>query len=175
MQYKYYIGTGPEAEAIISECRSKYEARNNAVADLRTKYGADYFLESRGRLVQIGFDNPPDDWKKWLCSMEQRHDGGKIIYCFYPRKNTKRGKELAKEMDDDKYVFYYSEFLVNAVKMDYTVYTGHLLSSSVGCYNKDKLLIRVPYGEGFEVSKKMPTPPSWLKEVTLTEFEAAQH
>lgn len=175
MQYKYYIGTGPEAETIIEDCRNKYEARNQAVADLRQRHGVDYFLELQGRLVQVGFDSPPEDWKKWLCGMEKRNDNGKPVYCFYPRKNTKRGKELAREMEEEKYVFDYNKFLVNAAGMGFTAMFGNVFSSSVACYNKDRLLVRVPYGDSFYDTQKIPCPPAWLREVTLSEFEAAQN
>jgi len=171
MNYMFFIGEGAEVEGLIAECQKIMKTRNEKIIALRQKYNADYILELRGTPTQLGFKTVPSDWKKWLANKEEYTENEETVYVFTPRMNTNRGKELYADMTAKEMCFDPSKFLIDRIGATYSAIEGNVIVNSVAGFNGNILFVKIPVGRPFYDTKKQPQNlPSWLREVTFTEW-----
>lgn len=136
----YYIGEGPEADALLTEVRQRSETAQAA----------------RTRRYEDGF-------------------------AYYPKMNTKAGKELSAKLDAPELEFSASGYILKLLKLSRMVVdrcsgspTGMARYHSTAGYCGDKLLVKIPGGNSGPGGDPMPEIPSWTREVKESEWLAAQ-
>jgi hypothetical protein len=180
MQYRYFIGEGEEAKALIDACHAKLTARN-AVADTFTAWAKDNGWDGgamRGNSV-VGVisarELAPSEMSACGVKCVTRIDSG---WVYAPIKNRKASAAMreaiaAARMED----FSASDHIIKVTGMIRAVVgvSGGrtCLGHSVAGYQKGAILVQVPAGGG-EHDSPMPIPPAWLREVKESEFLAAQ-
>lgn len=93
MEYHYYIGEGPEADALLTEMRQCSEMVHAARVKLIEEYGADALILSpwsRGKPSGLGFKQ--EQRFSYLKRGSKDYEDG---FAYYPKMNTKAGKELS--------------------------------------------------------------------------------
>ncbi len=168
----YYIGTGPEALALIEECKKGLLKKQAAIIKLVSKYKAKNVLMQGDKVVGLAFDVLPDDWKSYLKKPDSIKNNGNTFLCCAPRKNTYRGKVLAEEMESGEIAFSPHDYIIEHTNTKHMVYDGIRLAFSSAGYKDDKVLLRIPFGN--IDGEKIPNPPQWFKEVTVSEFTNAR-
>lgn len=174
MEKHYYIGEGPEAEKLIAATLEQSKVSEEARRALMADYGADGVIESRGfnnTVVGLGFKEKID--VPFLKGHELLSGG----YAYYPKRNTKDGKELAKRLNDKRLSFDHSRFILDYLKANRTVIEGTKVIMSAACISEDmkKILVVIPgVAEKVPFSDPFPAVPEWLQEVKESEFLAAQ-
>lgn len=174
MEKHYFIGEGPEAEKLIAATLERREVATEARRALMQDYGADGLIESGGFnnvVIGLGFNKKTD--APFLKGHELLSGG----YAYYPKRNTKAGKELAKRLDDKKISFDHSRFILDCLKASRTVIEGTKVIMSAACISEDmkRILVVIPgVTEKVHFSDPFPAVPEWLREVKESEFLAAQ-
>ena len=171
MEYRYYIGTGPEARALIEECRKRLIEKQSVIDALREKYRAKHVLVQGDEIVELAFDALPGDWKDYLKKPEKRTLNGDLFLCCAPRGNTKRGRELHEEMQAGAAGFSPKDYILERTKTKHMSIDGRKIAFSSAGYRDDDVLLRIPCKGADE---KTPVPPAWFREVTASEFMNAQ-
>lgn len=186
MERHYFIGTGPEAEALIAETWARLNVCNNARDKLLKQYEADNVVTSKsnitggGRVVALWFKEPVQ--RPYLKGGECLEGG----YFYYPNLRTKEGKALARRMkEDEALTFDYSTFILKKLGVSRIVFDeGLSMYYCTAGFADGKVLLSVPgpkSPKSFEERKKLnlsidpwPQIPTWFKEVKQSEFLAAQ-
>lgn len=173
MTHHYYIGTGPEADALIADLNQGLSARNEARHKLCAEYEAQGVVESRRSVDGLVFKAKQDIPHLKLT----KNEGGYFWYA--PRHNFKAGKVLADRLRDKTLTFDASDYIIGSLKLHRMVAgkcresaTGMALYHSVAGFCGDKIVVKIPGGAGG--GDPMPAIPSWLREVKESEFLAAQ-
>lgn len=170
VQYFRYIGSGPENDALLARVREKAEAVYAARKALSDKYGAQGFIMDawRGSKPEgIYFTE-----RQNLPFLKGEQQRGKYLYSYYPKLNTKKGRELEEELASPLLAFSASLFILDALKLHRYMHTGRILAYSTAGYTETSILVSIPSGEN-EFSP-MPEVPAWLQEVKESEWLAAQ-
>ena len=87
MEYRYYIGEGQEADALLTEVRQRSETARAARTKLMEDYGADALISSswsKGKPVGLGFKQ--EQRIPYLKGGGRRYEGG---FAYYPKMSTK--------------------------------------------------------------------------------------
>lgn len=175
MEKHFFIGEGPEAEKIIASMLARREVASKARRALMHDYGSDGLLLSGGRegsIVGLSFKE-----KKDIPFLK----GGKRIkggYAYYPKMNTKKGKELAQRLKDEDLTFSASHFIVDALKLERFAFSVCRMYVSVAGTSEDlkRILVSIPGAREGEdgSSDTFPVIPEWMREVKESEWLAAQ-
>lgn len=175
MEKHYFIGEGPEAEKIIAETLERDEISKNARRTLAADYGANGLILggwNNESVVGLGFKEKTD--APFLKGGEKVHGG----YAYFPKCNTKAGKELSKRLDDERLKFNPSDFIFDAIGTHWVAIEDRKLFESVAGLSKDmkKILVIIPRTKEKSrgCSNQFPSMPKWLREVIESEFIAAQ-
>jgi hypothetical protein len=176
MEYRYYIGEGQEADALLTEVRQRSETAYAARTKLMEDYGADALILSwEGKPVCLGFKQ--EQRIPYLKGGGRRYDGG---FAYYPKMSTKAGKELSAKLDAPELEFSASGYILKLLKLSRMVVgrhsgprTGIAMYRSTAGYCGDKLLVKIPDGNDPD-GDPMPEIPSWMREVKESEWLAAQ-
>lgn len=171
MEKKYYIGEGPEAEALIAEVQARREVVSSARSAVQNEYGADGLL-SRNRGGEIcGLVFKEKQHSPFLKS-EIRVDGG---YGYYAKKNCKRGKELYAKLRVPDLQFSPSDHIVKKLNINRMCFgpsgPGMAIYSTAAGFADGKIIVSIPAAEKGD---PMPSVPAWFREVKESEFIAAQ-
>lgn len=181
MKNHYYIGEGPEADALVAEVREKDAATAAAHKTLCEEYESDGLILSRhrkGKPAGLGFKEKHT--LPFLKGEMPLSEG----YAYYPRLNCKAGKELAAKLNDPALEFSVSDYITKKLKVVRWVAGPHAASrtgmamymSAAGIVN-GKLLVTIPGGDENAENgggDPMPIVPAWLREVKESEWLAAQ-
>ena len=173
----YYIGEGPEADALLTEVRQRSETAQAARTKLMEDYGADALILSwKGKPVGLGFRQ--EQRIPYLKEGSRRYEDG---FAYYPKMNTKAGKELSAKLDTPELEFSASGYILKLLKLSRMVVdrcsgspTGMAIYHSTAGYCGDKLLVKIPGGNSGPGGDPMPEIPSWMREVKESEWLAAQ-
>jgi hypothetical protein len=94
MKRRYFLVESKEADELIKNMNEHNEDVRQKVIALREEVGASdiYTDQSYGNIVGVTFDERPDEERLY-----KRVQGERGL--FYPRKNTKEGRELAKKFE----------------------------------------------------------------------------
>lgn len=176
MEKHFYIGEGPEAEALIAEAWERHNACNNARKRLLEDYKADFFMETAvsilggGVLVGLGFS---ERVKRPYFKGEERTVMG---YAYYPKLSTKEGKALAKRLKEEKDLhFCTSKFLLEKMGISRILFENRRVHWCAAGFVEGKLLLSVPGSkEAKEGEDPWPNIPAWFREVRESEWLAAQ-
>lgn len=175
MEKHYFIGEGPEAEKLIASMLARREVARKARLSLMHDYGSDGLLLSGwrdGSIVGLSFKE-----KKDIPFLKggNRIEGG---YAYYPKMNTKKGKELSKRLDDKDLTFSASHFIIDALKLERFAFSVRRMYVSVACISNDLkcILVSIPGAKEDEdgPSDTFPSIPEWMREVKESEWLAAQ-
>lgn len=172
----YYIGEGPEAEALIAEVKELIKAVKNARAVIQQEYGADALV--------VGHDGQP----RGLAFTEKQNKPylkgevrSKDAYGYYPKRNCKQGKELASKLAAPELKLDISDYILSKLKLHRMCVgscadssTGLAMYSSVAGYAGGKVLMSIPSLPAIENSDPMTSVPAWFREVKKSELLAAQ-
>ena len=173
MEKHYFIGEGQEAEKLIAATLARHEVATEARRALMQDYGADGLIECGGFnnvVIGLGFNKKTD---APFLKGHKLLSGG---YAYYPKRNTKAGKELAKRLDDKKISFDRSRFILDYLKASRTVIEGTKVIMSAACISEDmkRILVVIPgVTEKVPFSDPFPAVPEWLREVKESDFLAA--
>lgn len=171
MEKHFYIGEGPEAEALIAEvvdCRVSAGVARKAVQD---EYSADGLLSRNngGEICGLVFkekQNSP------FLKGEMRVDGG---YGYYAKKNCKQGKELSAKLRAPDLQFSPSDHIVKKLNINRMCFgasgPGMAIYSTAAGFVDGKIIVSIPAAEKGD---PMPSVPAWFREVKESEFIAAQ-
>ena len=175
MEKHYYIGEGPEAEKLIAATLARHEVATEARMALMQAYGADGLIKRNwdgGSIVGLGFKQKTD--APYLKGGEKVSDG----YAYYPKRNTKSGKELAKRLEDERLIFNASCFILDALSISRMVFEGRKIFEAAAGITEDlkKILVVIPGTKEKSPGCTDPFPavPEWLREVKESEFLASQ-
>lgn len=170
VQFFRYIGSGPENDELLKRVREKAEAVYTARKVLTDKYGAQGFIMDgwRGsKPTGLYFTE-----RQNLPFLKQETHLGENLYGYYPKLNTKKGKELYEELVSPLLEFSASCFILDALKLHRYVHSARTLAYSTAGYTKTSILVSIPAGEN--EFYPMPELPAWLREVKESEWQAAQ-
>lgn len=175
MEYQHYIGTGPEAEAIIAEANARRIAFSDAAKAFADEQG------SFGSWQRGSFNGPVvagPTFERTLTNGEMSARGLKYYgivdgqHAYAPRLNTKAGKVLAETLCKlNTLAFDPTGFVIKETGMDHTVYLGGMLAHSTAGYSAGVIVVKVPTGGDHRGN--MPTPPAWLAPCKESEALAA--
>lgn len=180
MNYHYYIGKGPESNALVAEVLEKNTTVTAARVALRDEYGADALILGgwdNDRIAGLGFKEKQSI--PFLKGERHTKDG----YAYYPKQSCKAGKELATKMANPALTFNASSFIVNTLGISREVIgeqarsrTGMAMYYTTAGIFKGVLLIKIPKNTSCATpcTDTMPVVPAWLREVKESEFLAAQ-
>ena len=169
MERHYFIGEGPEAEKLIAATLARSEVAREARLALMHDYSSDGLLLSGGRdgsIVGLSFKEKRDIP---FLKGGNRIEGG---YAYYPKMNTKKGKELAQRLKEGNLTFSASHFIVDALKLEHFAFSGSRMYVSVDgtTENLKCILVSIPRERG----DTFPVIPEWMREVKESEWLAAQ-
>lgn len=169
MERHYFIGEGPEAEKLIAATLARSEVARKARLALMHDYSSDGLLLSGGRdgsIVGLSFKEKRDIP---FLKGGDRIEGG---YAYYPKMNTKKGKELAQRLKEGNLTFSASHFIVDALKLEHFAFSESRMYVSVAgtSENLKCILVGIPGERG----DTFPVIPEWMREVKVSEWLAAQ-
>lgn len=169
MERHYFIGEGPEAEKLIAATLARSEVAREVRLALMHDYSSDGLLLSGGRdgsIVGLSFKEKRDIP---FLKGGNRIEGG---YAYYPKMNTKKGKELAQRLKEGNLTFSASHFIVDALKLEHFAFSGSRMYVSVAgtSENLKCILVSIPGERG----DTFPVIPDWMREVKESEWLAAQ-
>lgn len=181
MKKHFYIGEGPQAEALIAETLERENVAREARKALIAEYDADGLILSvwgNGRVTGLAFDTPTS--RPYLKG--ETRTSGEEGYGYYPKLNTKEGKRLAERLKAEELTFSPSKFILDKLHLHRMVTgpspvsrTGYALHSSVAGIVSEKILVSIPGSKTNEPGKDpFPDVPAWLREVKESEWLAAQ-
>ena len=134
MEKHFFIGEGPEAEMLIASMIARREVARKARLSLMHDYGSDGLILSGGRegsIVGLSFRKKRDIP---FLKGGNRIEGG---YAYYPKMNTKKGKELAKRLKDGDLTFSASHFFIDALKLERFAFSARRMYVSVAGTSED--------------------------------------
>ena len=174
----YYIGEGPEADTLLTEVRQSLKTAHAARTKLMEDYDADALILSpwsRGKPVGLGFRQ--EQRIPYLKEGNRRYEDG---FAYYPKMNTKAGKELSAKLDAPELEFDACDYILERLKLSRMVVgrhsgsrTGMAMYHSTAGYCFDKILVKIPSGNS-DSDDPMPDVSDWFREVKESEWLAAQ-
>lgn len=129
MEYRYYIGEGQEADALLTEVRQRSETAYAARTKLMEDYDADALISSswsKGKPVGLGFKQ--EQRIPYLKGGGRRYEGG---FAYYPKMSTKAGKELSAKLDAPELEFDACDYILERLKLSRMV-VGQCSGSRTG-------------------------------------------
>ena len=181
MEKHFYIGEGPEAEALIAETLERKNVALEARKALIAEYETDGLVLSRwgdGKVTGLSFAKPTS--RPYLKGKTRLSDGEH--YGYYPKLSTKEGKRLAQKLEAEELTFSLSKFILDKLRLRRIVAedssasrTGCALYYSVAGIISGKILVSIPGSKKNEYGgDPFPEVPEWLREVKESEWLAAQ-
>lgn len=171
MNKNFFIGEGPEAEALIAEVKERREAVGKARNAVQKEYGADGLL-SRGEGREICGLAFKEQRALPFLKGEVRLENG---FGYYAKKNCKEGKELSAKLRAPELQFCPSDHIIHELKLNRMCVgagsAGIALYSSAAGFAGNKILVSIPCGES---NDPMPEVPTWFRAVKESEWLAAQ-
>lgn len=178
MQWKFYIGDGWEAEVFIRQAEERKKlvyAKRKALMD---EYEADGLVMAAGFTygtpMALGYKEKQS--RPYLRGETQCQDG----YYYFPRLNTKAGKELAAKLEDPDMVFDKSDYVVEKLGLVHIAHGAlaaggrYRVYQTMASYGDGKILVKIPCENTVECEKIIQKIPVWFREVKESEFLAAQ-
>ena len=181
MEKHFYIGEGPEAEALISEALARENVARKARKALIAEYETDGLILSvwnDGKVTGLAFEKPTI--RPYLKG-ETRLSNGEG-YGYYPKLSTKEGKRLAQKLEAEELTFSMSKLILDKLRLHRMVAgpsqssrTGSALYYSVAGIVSGKILVSIPGSkESGHGRDPFPKVPAWLREVKESEWLAVQ-
>lgn len=172
MEFHFYMGKGPEVDALIAEGRQEDQKAADARGALLEEYGASSLLV-RGKAV-IGITYTEEQDNKILKFLKRDEFG----YNYAPKKNSNAGKALAEKMQNPGLLFGWSDFLTTRLGIRRYAREGRNIFFSVaGFVQRDEgviLIARIPAVAQNQEGDPMPEIPPFLTEVKESVFLAVQ-
>lgn len=182
MEKHFYIGEGPQADALVAEVLEREKVTHEARKALISEYKADGLILSvwnNGKVTGLAFNKPTS--RPYLKG--ETRTSGEEGYGYYPKLNTKEGKRLAQKLEAEELAFSASKFILDKLRLHRIATgphsasrTGHAVYYSVAVSVSEKILVKIPGGKKpeYEGGNPFPSIPSWLREVKESEWLAAQ-
>lgn len=178
MQWKFYIGDGWEAEGFIRGAEERKKLVYAKRRELMDEYGADGLIMSAGFTygtpIALGFKEKQA--RPYLKGESRCKDG----YYYFPRLNTKAGKELAAKLEDQDMVFDRSDYVIHNLGLFHVAHGSmvaggkYRVYQSAADYGNGVILVKIPCESEAEYEKIAQKIPTWFREVKESEFLAAQ-
>lgn len=174
MEKHYFIGEGQEAEKLIAEVVRRREASLTARRALMRDFGSDGLILGGVwgyTIVGLAFKEKTD--LNFLKGGKRVTDG----YAYYPKRSTKKGKELAQRLKEESLHFSVSHFILSTLKLHRSAFSVSRMYVSVACISEDlkRILVIIPGAkEEDRLSDTFPIIPEWMCEVKESEWLAAQ-
>lgn len=171
MEKSYYIGEGPEAEALIAEVIERRVSTGVARKAVQDEYGADGLLtrNNGGEICGLVFKEKQDC--PFLKGELRLPDG----YGYYAKKNCKQGKELSAKLRAPDLQFSPSDYIVKKLNINRMCFGpschGMAIYSTAAGFIDGKIIVSIPAAKKGD---PMPSIPAWFREVKESEFIAAQ-
>lgn len=171
MTKNFFIGEGPEAEALIAEVKELREAVSIARKAIQNEYCADGLLSRNngGEICGLVFK---EKQSLPFLKEEMRVDGG---YGYYAKRNCKQGKELSAKLRAPDLQFSPSDHIVKKLNINRMCFgasgPGMAIYSTAAGFIDGKIIVSIPAAEK---SDPMPEVPTWFREVKESEWLAAQ-
>lgn len=192
MNHRYFIGSGPQAAALIETCKLKRERMAEAVKTIEKKYGGRPTFQP-GKYPVLAYDTRPDGSDSWLVYRGYATfevNGKHTVYNLYaPKKSSNKGKEIFADLlalmplqfDAGNYICVETGMDVYALQAGepeeyvddagdkFVRWKNALAEKSEAAYINGKIFVTAPVGN-------VPTdaavaPPAWLSEVSAEEFK----
>ena len=182
MEKHFYIGEGPEADALVAEALEREKATHEAREALISEYEADGLILSvwnDGKVTGLAFNRPTH--RPYLKG--ETRTSGEEGYGYYPKLSTKEGKRLAQKLEAEELTFSASKFILDRLRLHRIATgphsasrTGHAVYYSVAGIASGKILVKIPGSKNPEHdgTQSFPSIPSWLREVKESEWLAVQ-
>ena len=170
MQYRFFLGKGAAATALLQEVRAKICDRNLARLALCQEYGAKEVFVVNNRVVGLVFATIREE-NYLKCVL--------VLNCGYahtPRRNTRQGKLLSQRLQDDPHIhFDGGTYIIERLGIGRTVFAKDykVCETGAGFFN-DTVLVQIPLGQKKSGDDPFPNVPDWLQEVSKSTFLAAQ-
>ena len=172
LEFHYYVGEGPENDKLLDEVVVRCKERDAARSKLAAEYGACGGAMRDGKAVGLLFDKMVK--RKYL--RREGYKGEDGTYMYLPRRNTKKGKELAARMaaENDVLTFNPADCIVEELDVYRRIGGPHKESPSgkalyhTGAGFVDgKILVQIPGPK----DEEFPEVPEWLREVSKDEWK----
>lgn len=109
MEKHFYIGEGPEADALVAEVLEREKVTHEARKALISEYEADGLILSvwnDGKVTGLAFNKLTS--RPYLKG--ETRTSGEEGYGYYPKLSTKEGKRLAQKLEAEELTFSASKF-----------------------------------------------------------------
>ena len=171
MKYFYYIGEGPENDALVSKVLAEHDTVSERRKALMAEYDADFLiLDSWRNGVPVGLGFYERQRRPYLKG-EVFHDGS---YAYYPKISTKMGRDLKEKLGNPDLVFSVRKRILGELKLHRMLFSGRIIAGSTAGIEGNTILVKIPADTDGATGDPMPEVPSWLKEVKMSEWLAAQ-
>lgn len=179
MDFDYYIGEGEVAASIISKVLDRWEVVKKARKEIMEKYGADSLLVSNWDGTPSALGYKTEQSEPWLRKKETQTSD---YYAYGPKRNTRKGKELAHDLEDANLIFNLSEYLIkklddNGIRVSRWLSENRRLYRTTATLDKEqtRILLRIPDSASLRRGNDpYPELPHWFRKVKASEYLSAQ-
>lgn len=170
MKRHFYIGEGPENDALFVEVKKLEGVGRMARKKLQKDFEADgLYSMGDNKVVGLVFKG-----KQAIPFLKREVCFGDDEYGYTPRRNTKKGKELARRLEEEQELhFDAGRYIRKKLGVYYYQRKGGRWYETIAGYAYGKILVCIP-GQDGEISDPLPEVPGWLREVKESEWLAAQ-
>lgn len=171
--FRYFLGEGPEVDALNKEVDARIKARQAAQKALIEEYGADTLVVNGDDWSPLAFGFKEETKAPRFLKAADIKDG---FYLFEPDKRYKKGKELAEKFKDPKYAFSPRKYVLEKYGLfRMTFGNGHWYRSVVFWPKDNIMAVEIPVNtEDASSNDPWPEIPPFLREVKYSEFLAVQ-
>lgn len=183
IQWKYYVGRGPEVEDILARAKKAWDDVLAARKALREEYQANGFIPGdRRRYTVTGFlyyEKPGFDFMKYQPSDVKENDPKPDFYRAYPNTRHLEGRQLAEKLASPAVTFDAKNELVNLLGVncmaDFRASANQTSNSMVWSEAKQVeniVLVRMPADASKQhILGQAPRIPKFLKLVKKDVFD----
>ena len=169
MDYKYYIGEGPEALAVITAIKEKRQDIDTAREKFKEDFGIDEFVTYDDCYLIKGVTFK-GEVPKWAREVDKHQH--KPFQFYTGNRSYKKGKEFCARKKELTYSWV--DDLLKKCEVSRWLVRGRNLYVTRCGYTKDKVFVGIPFDSNAkDYDEPMPTIPSWMREVKKSEWLAA--
>ena len=181
IQWKYYLGRGPEVEEILENARKAWDDVNAARKALREEYKANGFIPGdKHRYTVTGFlyyEKPEFDFMKY--TLAEGTANGREFYRAVPNMRHLEGRSLAEKLASPEVTFDPKNELINLLKVncvaDFKASANQTSTSMVWSSAKalpGAVIVRMPADASKQhILGDVPKVPKFLKPIGKERYE----